>query len=313
MTPDLSTIRVLRLTARFLQIVVAVVFIIAAGLKAFDPSAFADQIRLYGIFPQLSMVAAWCFIIGEGVLAFALLVNFLPRITTLLGIMLLLFFIGITVYGMVAGLSGNCGCFGNLVHRSPEQVIVEDALMVLALLFSFLVLYREKPRRSGWKLAVAGIGGAVMAIAAVASNSLPVDGLVTALKPGATFSAWPTEGLYKNLNKGTYIVFLFSLKEKSIETDIAMMNTLAQNEQLPPSIGLLTDGASSLTQLTFEYAPAFASGAIEPRFARSLYRTLPRTFVLENGVVREVWSRIPIPHEVSMSLSRLRIAVPAQR
>jgi hypothetical protein len=307
---DLATNRVLRVIARLLQVIVAVVFLIAAALKAFDPQAFSLQIAAYNILPRLSTLAAWCFIIAEAALAFALIVNLWPRFVTLLSITLLLLFIVVTARMMLGGASSGCGCFGALVHRSPAEVIAEDALMLFALLFSFLVLYREKARGWGWKLPVTAAGALLMAAVAMFGKALPVDALATELRPGAEFASFPLEGATRSISTGTYVVFLFSVRTPSMDADASLMNTIAQHEASPPCFGMLVDGPSSITTAKFQYGLAFPLAAIEPRFARSLYRTLPRAFILRNGKVIEVWSRIPATDDVLRALQRAKLHAP---
>jgi len=140
--------------------------------------------------------------------------------------------------------------------------------------------------------------------------SLPFDDLATQLKPGAHFTTWPVEGLYEDINEDRRVVFLFSIEQEGISEDIERMNTIAQDEDIPSTLGLITDGSEQLTTLMFQYGAAFPTGALEPRFARNLYRTLPRTFILENGYVQATWSKIPTLKEVS---SELQLKSPGQQ
>ena len=55
----------------------------------------------------------------------------------------------------------------------------------------------------------------------------------------------------------------------------------------------------------FEYAAAFPIGAIEPRFARPLYRTLPRVFILHNGAVTHTWSELPDAADVVSAIQSI--------
>lgn len=302
----LSSNRVLVVIARLVMIIVAAMFFLAATLKALDPVSFAEQITAYGIFPQLSTLAAWTLIIVEVLLAAGLVFNLLPRIVPFLMIALLLFFIGITWYGMSIGLGENCGCFGNLVHRGPEDVIIEDALMVAGLVFSLVVLWRIPPRGTMWKSAATLGFGVLAAAVTFFSPSIPADDLVTTLRPGSHFETWPVDGLYgANLNEGTRVVFLFSVKSSDLQLDVNRMNSIAQSEKVESATGLIIDGTEHLTSLMFEYAASFPVGAVEPRFARPLYRTLPRTFILRDGKVEATWSYFPDAAEVVSVLRSL--------
>ncbi|MBN1447642.1 MAG: hypothetical protein JXA28_06905 [Bacteroidetes bacterium] len=304
---QLASNRVLFGVARVVEIIVAAVFLLAVILKALDPVSFAEQIAEYGIFPDLSLLAAWTLIIVESLLAIALIVNFLPRIVPLLTIALLLFFIGITIYGMSIGLGENCGCFGNLVHRGPEQVIIEDVLMIAALFFVVVVLWHHQSESNFLRIAtVIGTGMAVAALTAFGPY-LPADDLVTQLHPGAQFSDWPVDGLFgKNLNEGTHLVFLFTVDTDDIGSQVQRMNALAQSAEGLSAVGMIIDGTEHLTTLMFEYAAAFPVGAVEPRFARPLYRTLPRVFILHEGTVTHTWSELPRESDVVKAIQSLQ-------
>jgi putative oxidoreductase len=301
MTTNLATNRALRITARILQILVAAAFLLAA-VKALDINAFATEIRGYGIFPDLSLFGAWFFVIVEVMLAMSLLVNAFPRTTALAMLVLLALFVAVTAYALAIGLQGSCGCFGNLVHRTPQQVIVEDVLMMCAMLFVLLVHVKQHITTAVWKMVLILLSGAAAAGLAIAAPHLPLDSYVTDLRVGKQFSSWPVEGLTRDLHSGTHFVFLFTSTSKTIETDVAMMNAVAQSEDIPSTIGLLTEGTAKVTEVMFQYGTAFPVGALEPKFARYLYRTLPRAFILRDGEVREVWSRIPTPAEAQQAM-----------
>ncbi|PLX32120.1 MAG: hypothetical protein C0600_03650 [Ignavibacteria bacterium] len=296
---QLSSNRVLFFTARTIEILVAGVFLLAAVMKALDPASFIEQIAAYGIFPDLAPIAAWSLIIVECVLAAALIVNLLPRIFPLLSMALLLFFIGITLYGMSIGLGEDCGCFGNLYHRGPEMVIIEDALMLIGLVFVVVVLWKRQDEHNAMRIAVTLTAGMAAAGLTAFSPYIPADDIVTQLHPGSSFTTWPVDGLYgKDLNSGTHVVFLFTVTSDNIGAQVQSMNSVAQAMEDASVVGLIIDGTEHLTTLMFEYAAAFPVAALEPRFARPLYRTLPRTFILRNGTVMQTWSELPQPEAV---------------
>lgn len=303
---SLSSNRVLRTIARVAEIVVALVFLLAALMKALDPRAFIEQIEAYQIFPEFAPVAAWSLIIIECILAAGLLVNLYPRVVPLLTSALLLFFIGITVYGMSIGLGENCGCFGNLYHRGPEMVIIEDSLMLLGLIFATVVLWKQKVERVGARLTFSLGVGLLAALVTGFSPAIPADDFVTQLSPGQRFDTWPVDGLYgKDLNSGTHVVFLFTVDDAKLAARVERMNAIAQEDAVSSAVGLIIDGTEHLTALMFEYAAAFPVAAIEPRFARPLYRTLPRVFILHEGTVTHTWAELPTPNDVVKAVEEL--------
>ncbi len=301
---NLSSNKVLYAIARLFQIIVGIVFIVASILKAFHPVGFAGQITDYHVLPaSTSMYVAWFFIVAEFVLAVALIVNLKSKISIPLMMLVLLAFMSLTVYTMMKGINTNCGCFGNVVHRTPDQVILEDSLMFVALLFSFIIMRSDKQEK-GFSGKLISVGLSFMLIVGITAfhNALPVDSIVTELKEGKQFASWPTENLFMDLNKEQRVVFLFSTSGAGIDKIIPTMNAIAQTEKMPSTIGLITDGTQQLSTLVFQYGVAFPVGALEPRFAKSLYRTLPRTFILDNGVVKKVWNGVPQPDEVKNTL-----------
>ena len=294
------------LAARILEIAVGVIFLIAASLKALDPVAFAEQIRQFGIFPELSGVAAWTLVTAEVVLAAGLILNWLPRIVPLASALLLLFFIGITAYGTSIGLGENCGCFGSLVYRSPTQVIIEDVLMVLALAFSIMVVRTRAAKGQTARGAVVTLIGALALLTISVSPALPVDDLVTTLKPGSTFKNWPLDGLRGvNLNRGTNVVFLFSIGDRQMPEHAESMIVAARGGTGATPVGLIIDGPEMLTTLMFQYGITFPVGAVEPRFARPMYRRLPRSFLLHEGTVFQTWPGIPDAGEIRRAVRQL--------
>lgn len=303
---QLSSNRVLFVSARVVEILIAVVFLVAAILKALDPVVFIEQITAYDILPGLAPIAAWSLIIVECVLAGALIVNLLPRIIPFLTMGLLLFFIGVTLYGMSIGLGEDCGCFGNLYHRGPEMVIIEDAIMLVGLVFVVVVLWKRQTERNGLRYAVTAAVGLASAGVIALSPFIPADNIVTQLHPGSSFTTWPVDGLYgKDLNSGTHVVFLFTVAAEDIGSQVGRMNAVAREIEGTSAVGLIIDGTEHLTTLMFEYAAAFPVAALEPRFARPLYRMLPRTFILHNGSVTDTWSELPSPASVVTALGSL--------
>ncbi|NOY05128.1 MAG: hypothetical protein GXO82_00590 [Chlorobi bacterium] len=303
MKGDLSRNNVLRFLARGFQIIVGIVLLVAATLKGFDPGAFADEIMSYGITPESwSMFLAWGLVIGEWILGIALVVNLWPRVTILSGIVLMLLFIAVTAYAWMQGSASACGCFGNLVNRSHEEVLVEDAFFLVMLLFALPVLWQTRQEAPVWKLATTVSGGVLAALLLVFHMALPVDNIATNLKPGAVFNSWPVEGLHVNMNDGKYIIVLFSLETGTDSNVIEHINALTEGGGLPTVIALTIDGPETLGSLSFSSGLAAQPGAIEPRFARSLYRELPRTFLLDNGEVKYVWNGIPPVAEVKSIL-----------
>ena len=118
----------------FLRIFIGIFFIVSGGEKLIHPyQNFLYVVQAYQLFP------AW----GEGIVArvipwvelllgaFAALGLWIPL--TLRGIQWLFFgFIIILGQGLIRGLPlSDCGCFGEMLHLSPQLTIVMDSLFWL--------------------------------------------------------------------------------------------------------------------------------------------------------------------------------------
>ena len=78
-----------------------------------------------------------------------------------------------------------CGCFGNLVDRTPAQAFWQDLLLLVpALALAFAGRDAGSPRQPWPRLAVAALGTAGAVAFAIQAPALPLDDFATRLKPG---------------------------------------------------------------------------------------------------------------------------------
>lgn len=99
---------------RVIRIILAGFFIVAGGLKIWDPQSLTAAIETYQVLPYslavlLSLYMPWLEVLaGIGILTKKLYVGSL----LIIGGLLLLFIIAL-VQGWIRGLDVTCGCFGN--------------------------------------------------------------------------------------------------------------------------------------------------------------------------------------------------------
>src|SRR5262249_12098528 len=144
--------------------------LVAAWAKALDPDGFAAQIRAEGLAFLLPAGAVALVAIGLEVGLGAALVLGLRRLWVLLpAVALVAFFLLLTgraywksAHGEVAQDAG-CGCFGNLVQRSPAEAFWEDfALLVPALALAFAGREGRSPARARTAVVLAATAAAVL-------------------------------------------------------------------------------------------------------------------------------------------------------
>src|SRR3954470_1154705 len=168
------------------------VLLFAVWAKMIDPGAFATQIQTEGLdFLIPARGVALIALALEAGLGLALLLG-LRRLWVLIPATLLVaFFLSLTgrAWWLAAhggrDASASCGCFGNLVQRTPAQAFWQDlAMLVPPLLLAFVGRGREGRRFPPLRTAVAVLGALAVAAFAWKAPELPVDDLATRLHPG---------------------------------------------------------------------------------------------------------------------------------
>ena len=295
-------------------LVLGALLLVAAYAKAIDPNAFAEQIRAEGLDAGLSAsTLALCGIAVEVALG-ALLVLGVRRLWVLVPAALLVgFFLFLTGRGYWRFAHGtlpadaSCGCFGNLVERTPAEAFWQDAALLLpALALAFVGRSRargDSQPAQPWGRALAAFAlttGAV--VLAHRAPGLPLDDLATRLKPGVVLGdlcAGAAKdrvclgGVVPELETGSHVVVLADLADPALAAAIDQLNAYAQAGR-GPRLWVLSGGTPEQTRAFFwKNGPAFEIREVPQALLRPLYRKLPRTFVVENGRVARTWSTLP--------------------
>ena len=289
-------------------LILGAVLLFAAYAKAIDPAAFAEQIVAEGLSPvSLSFAVALFALALELALGSALILGVRRLWVLLPTALLVLFFLFLTgrawwnaAHGL--GEAAACGCFGNLVDRTPAEAFWQDLLlMVPALILCFFA--REGGVRPPWRrlAAVAAITAGGVAFAALAPG-LPLDDLATRLKPGVGVVEICTgaeddrlclDAIAGELETGTHLVVLTDLEDEALLAAMPRLNELA----------LATDGATpwivtaappeAVGAFRWTQAPIFEVREAPPTLLRPLYRQLPRSFEVVDGRVTATWAGLP--------------------
>src|SRR5215218_7729998 len=121
------------------------VLLVAVWAKALDPAAFAEQIRIEGLDILFSAQAMALIALAlEAGLGLALLLGVRRLWVLVPAALLVAFFVFLTGRAWWLSAHGlreaeSCGCFGNLVQRTPAQAFWQDTLLLVpALLLSFV-------------------------------------------------------------------------------------------------------------------------------------------------------------------------------
>ncbi len=286
------------------------VLLVAAYAKALDPAAYATQIQSEGLAVVFSPAVLALVGVGLEVALGALLVFGVRRrwvlIPATLLVALFLFLTGRAYWRFAHGTlpaDASCGCFGNLVERTPAQAFWQDAALLLpALALAFLA----RPRRGTPQPWVRSLVALALTTGAVVfthqSPRLPLDDLATRLRPGVALSdlcagagesrvCFP--GVVPGVESGAHLIVLADLKDPALAGAVNALNGYAQAGR-GPALLVLSPGSAEETRAFFwKNGPAFEIREAPAPLLRPLYRALPRAFLTEAGRVTRTWSSLP--------------------
>ncbi len=271
------------------------VLLYSAWGKALDPHGTADIYVRKGLLPAgigtLVIVLAVALEAGLG----AALLAFLRRPLVLAAATaLMLGFFGLTTYEYFypAKDASSCGCFGNLIVRSPAQAVIGDGAFVLLAFAAWI----GRPRSAGpvrWAVAVAASVAA--GLFALVAPRLPVDGLATLLKPGVKVRETRIDELLPELQRGLSFVMLIDRADPATRARVPHLNEVLdpdQNQHVKV-LALAEENEQLKGEFMWGAAPAFEVRDAPYTTLKPLYRTLPRCFLVKDGVVQKVWNGIP--------------------
>ncbi len=286
------------------------VLLFAVWAKMLDPTAFADQIRLEKLDFLLSAEAVALIALAlEAGLGLALILGLRRKWVLIPSVLLVAFFLFLTgrAWWLTAqGLRSPdeaCGCFGNLVQRTPAQAFWQDLLMLAPPLFlAFLGRDRRGRLFPPFRTAVAAAGALAVLGFAWKAPELPLDDLATRLSPGVKIGeicagAEPERvclsTMAPELGEGRHLVILAKLDSKELTTAMDALNAYAGNGENPPLWLLVSSTPEEERAFFWSWGPVFQVRQAPPALLRQLYRRLPRAFEVEDGRVVRTYGGMP--------------------
>jgi hypothetical protein len=296
------------LFARFLEILVGGVFLLAGVLKAFGPLEFAREISDYGIITVAAVVKplAWLFIAIECIVGAGLIAGFARRILVPVSGGLLVLFIGAVGWAWHTGATENCGCFGSWAQRTPAQALIEDVVLLAAVLGALLLDRRELIRFRALRLAfvvvalASGIG-----IAAYSSGAPALQQPATRdgqSRPPGPFTGLAVTGIAIDLEEGERIVMLIDIGCEHCQKGVPEVNRLAADPEKRVLTALCFNTPEQVEWFKKEFGAQFPIGRVDRKdFLRLLdLGKTPRTFLVRDGAVLKIWDE-QIPTEAELS------------
>ncbi len=283
-----------RMIGTLAGILLGLVLLASAWTKGVDPAGFAEQIVRLGLLPPGLATWGGILVIGlEAALGLALVAG-LRRPPILVAVTLMMAgFVAITAWEFVHPLEdySSCGCFGNLVQRTPGQALAEDIGFLVLAGLSWLGR-PTRPARLRWALVPAGFAAGVAL--ALLAPSLPLDDLATRLRPGTTVASLRLDEIIPELQEGTHLVLLLDRADETTRAEIPRVNEHLALVGGPVDVfGLAEENEELEVEFLWTAGPAFDVRGAPWSLLKPLYRKLPRSFLVRDGVVVRVWNGIP--------------------
>ena len=292
--------------------VLGLVLLFAAWGKAIHPEAFVEQIRFEGLdfFGQAALVALVAIAL-EVALGLALVLGLRRWWVLLPTLLLVLFFLFLTgrsywrfEQGIITG-DESCGCFGNLVSRTPAQAFWQDLILLgVPMVLAFVGRSGEKARRPTLRLIVIGLVTVGAVLLSLKAPNLPLDNLATRLRPGVAVGDLCAGGdndparicldtLIAELDQGSHWVVLTGLDEEIFLSGVPRLSehALVAGETRLWVVSAATEEA--VAEFSWTEAPAFEVREAPQALVKPLYRRLPRSFKVVDGQVVETRSGLP--------------------
>lgn len=293
-----------------LGLVAAGILAVAAFYKAGDPGLFFDQISAHQVTPpSWSPYVAYFFITVELLAAAAFVAFIWPRLVFASTILMMLGFIGVTAWAWMQGNTEGCGCFGRLLERGPEEVIIEDLIVILLSVIGLHLTggwrwrnpraFRTRP----WQWCFAGPLIILALVLTVFGPALPLDEVIVGIRPGTDLSDMALQGVRFPLDEGLVLLALVGPDCPRCDAGIPALKQIAAEQRVPHVLAVYPvtpeqRGAAQAWRL--KHRPNFPIATAAARALRQYYRRLPTTFLLRDGrIVRTWWGQIPAPEEVS--------------
>jgi uncharacterized membrane protein YphA (DoxX/SURF4 family) len=286
------------------------VLLVAVWAKVLDPGAFAEQIRTEGLdFALPAQAVALIALALEAGLGLALLFGLRRKWVLIPATLLVAFFLALTgrTWWLAAhGLrdqAASCGCFGNLVQRTPAQAFWQDLfLLVPSLLLAFLGRDRRVPLFPPVRTAVAVLGALAVVGFAWKAPELPLDDLATRLRPGVQVGGICAgddeqrtclDSIVPELREGQHLVVMANLDDAELTRSVDALNAYAGNAGNPTLWVLAPVTPEQKRAFFWKWGPRFEIRETPPELLRPLYRRLPRAFLVKDGRVTRTFRGMP--------------------
>ncbi|MHC5009769.1 MAG: MauE/DoxX family redox-associated membrane protein [Planctomycetota bacterium] len=286
------------------------VLLFAVWAKVINPIYFQEWVEFEGLdFLLPATIMAPFSLAVEGILGMALLLG-MRRLWVLIPTgLLVLFFLFLTGKAYLAYLTGSdagggsCGCFGNLIIRSPGEAFWQDVILLIPALF-IAFLWRPPTGGPVPKVRVTILGVFVVGLLVVYrfAPELPFDDMATRLRAdtpldelcvGLDEDRVCISTLFPELAEGEHLVVIADVNDEAFGESVADLSEYAINGVGPMLWAVSPTSEEDIGIFFWTWAPSFEVRPAPLALLRPMYRRLPRSFAVRDGTVTETFDGLP--------------------
>jgi thiol-disulfide isomerase/thioredoxin len=297
--------------AVLISIAVGLVMLAAAVAKLANLPRFAVQLITYELMPE-----AWtprvAFLVAyfELLLGAALLFRAYPRPALATATALVGVFLFAVAWGWVRGCLEECGCFGEMLSRSPAQAALEDVVLLGLLVSAYRWTPPVDPKRVVRRRQVFGVVS-ILILASMANGWGQVpsreevsDAQVAGIK-GRTVRSIPGYREAVPLPRESTIVVFLSTRCIHCARAVPRFNELYQKRGDMKFLAFAVDKDPNVQQFRKRFGAVFPILEAPRPKLRHLVHGVPEVLFISNHKVEEAWALPPTVEEVQAVQYRL--------
>lgn len=287
-------------TARYIEIILGVFFLVSAGMKAMNVDGFGVAISAYGVIkdPSLVRYVAYSALAIETALGAAFISGWRWKLASFIGaIALTAGFSGLIAYAWLVNGLEDCGCFGDYIKMTPPQSLAKNAALIGVTAFAGFGLRDAtdpafRPGMRARTIAMLGALGVVL-IGAIGNLAAP-EGPVVTVGENAEHKdiayQIPSGDQTMDLGIGDYLVVFLNTECEHCMASVPGLNLIDQDERSPKMVALMLGDEDKLDDFILETEPEFTLELFDDlTWAAFIKSAPPIMYYIHDGMIQAFW------------------------
>ena len=274
------------------QLALGIFFIFSGMVKVLDARSFMEALQLYNLPGWLIPLGAFVPPV-EVAVGLALVLGFVPRITTVFTLGMLLFFSILLLIGIFGGELDSCGCFGRLLEQSPGGALIRNGVLMVITIGIWIYRREQITVWRGWQLGLLTV--VLLVLGTLTGYTVHRPQRDSSLARVGEF--FPSEGFVDHdIELGaTQLAFIFTVNCEHCWNSIGNAKALAADGGFP-LFGVTSSAPHEIVWFQEEFEVNFPIYRYDPDLFGEAFRTWPALYYLQDGLILgRVEDGVPAP------------------